>query len=76
MRTVVWLLGEIVVDINELIVPMLLAGSEMCGIEAYCCVPIRLVPFAHGRGRWRGVFCRRRSGLPARTRSHASFKRT
>ena len=33
MRTVVRLLGEIVVDLNELIVAMLLTGSEMCGIE-------------------------------------------
>ncbi|HEY6620638.1 MAG TPA: hypothetical protein VIY68_13905 [Steroidobacteraceae bacterium] len=48
--TVVRLLGEIVVDLNKLIVAMLLSGSEMCDIEIYRCGPIRLVLYAYARG--------------------------
>jgi hypothetical protein len=66
MRTLVRVLGEIVVDLNELIVPMLLAGSEMCDIETYCL----LMPGSDSGG----ALCRPRSGLPAR--SFASWNRT
>ena len=47
VRTPVPLLGEIVVDLYELIVAILPAGSETIDIETYCCVSIRLVLFAH-----------------------------